>query len=65
MLHLHQDKVYGATEADVELLSDVLLNILKQPEFDNAFADPTWDEEDPNKVNVTTTATGVGCLYPI
>ena len=65
MLHLNQDKVYGATEADVDLLADILLNILKQPAFNKVFADPTWDAVNPNKVNVTTTATGVGCLYPI
>jgi hypothetical protein len=65
MLHLHQDKIYGATDADVDLLSDVLLQILKQPGYDHAFADPTWDAEDPNKVNVTTTVTGEGCLFPL
>ena len=65
MMHLHQDKVYGATDADVELLSDILLQILRQPDYDRAFADPTWNEEESNNVRVTTTATGEGCLYPI
>jgi hypothetical protein len=65
MLHLHQSKIYGSTDAKVDMLSDVLLRILKRPCYDLACADPTWDEENPNVVKVTTTASGEDCLFPL
>jgi hypothetical protein len=65
MLHLHQDKIYGSTDEEVDMISDVLLKIIQRPCYDLAFADPTWHAEVPNLVEVTTTESGEDCLFPL
>ena len=65
MLHLHQDKIYGSTDEEVDMISDVFLKIIQRPCYDLAFADPTWHGGTSNLAEVTTTESGEGCLFPL
>ena len=66
MLHLHQEKIYGATDEEVDMLTDVFLKIIQQPgSYELAFADPVWHEGTTNMVVVSTTDSGEGCLFPL
>ena len=67
MLHLHQDAVYGSTDEEVDMPTDVFLKIVTQPGcYERAFGEPIWHGgTSTGNVEITTTDNSEECLFPL
>ncbi len=67
MIHLHQERIYGSTDEEVDMLTDAFLEIAKQPGcYERAFGEAIWHEGTTNgEVEITTTGSSDGCLFPL
>ena len=67
MIHLHQERIYGSTDEEVDMLTDAFLEIVKQPGcYERAFGEAIWREgTTTGEVEITTTDSSDGCPSPL